>query len=255
MPKLFCVSDIHGFYDELQAALDAAGFDKQNPDHWLISCGDNLDRGSQPRQVISFLNSLERKVLIRGNHEDLLEKCIEREYPLTHDEHNGTRDTVYDLAGVQHSLRNFMAAAIQITPEVFRFTSQMVNYFETQHYVFVHGWVPLRVSDQYPAWYQREREYERDATWRDAHASGWEAASWRNGIECALNGLTIEKTVVCGHWHCSYGHHIVDGTPEFGDGANFNPFYADGIIAIDACTAASHKVNVVVLEDEFLNPD
>ena len=63
------------------------------------------------------------------------------------------------------------------------------------------------------------------------------------------------QTIVCGHWHCSYGHHIVDGTPEFGDGANFNPFYADGIIAIDACTAASHKVNVVVLEDEFLNPD
>lgn len=79
MPKLFCVSDIHGFYDELQVALDTTGFDKNNPEHWLISCGDNLDRGSQPRQVINFLNGLERKVLIRGNHEDLLEKCIERE--------------------------------------------------------------------------------------------------------------------------------------------------------------------------------
>ena len=65
MPKLFCVSDIHGFYDEFKSALDTAGFDTDNPEHWLISCGDHFDRGSQPKEVLRFLNSLERKVLIR----------------------------------------------------------------------------------------------------------------------------------------------------------------------------------------------
>ena len=37
MPKLFVVSDIHGFYDEMMNALDEAGFDPSNEEHWLIS--------------------------------------------------------------------------------------------------------------------------------------------------------------------------------------------------------------------------
>ena len=45
MPKFFVVSDVHGFYDELLNALDDAGFDSENTDHYLISCGDNFDRG------------------------------------------------------------------------------------------------------------------------------------------------------------------------------------------------------------------
>lgn len=55
MPKLFCVSDIHGFYDEFKSALDTAGFDKDNPEHWLISCGDHFDRGSKPKEVLRFV--------------------------------------------------------------------------------------------------------------------------------------------------------------------------------------------------------
>lgn len=36
---------------------------------------------------------------------------------------------------------------------------------------------------------------------------------------------------------------------EFGDNANFEPFITKNMIDIDTCTAYSHKVNVVVLED------
>ena len=32
MAKLFVVSDVHGYYDEMKKALDKAGFDK-----WLLS--------------------------------------------------------------------------------------------------------------------------------------------------------------------------------------------------------------------------
>lgn len=64
--------------------------------------------------------------------------------------------------------------------------------------------------------------------------------------------MTIDKTVVCGHWHCSYGHAKMEDKPEFGYGADFSPFYANGVLAIDGCTAASGIVNVVVIEDEFL---
>ena len=59
------------------------------------------------------------------------------------------------------------------------------------------------------------------------------------------------KTIVCGHWHCSYGHREFEGNgSEFGEDADFSPYYGKGIIVLDACTAVSGKVNVIVLEDE-----
>lgn len=45
MAKLFCISDVHGFYNEMREALDNAGFDPNNEEHWLISLGDIWDRG------------------------------------------------------------------------------------------------------------------------------------------------------------------------------------------------------------------
>ena len=60
-----------------------------------------------------------------------------------------------------------------------------------------------------------------------------------------------DKTIVCGHWHCSWGHCRLEGKcSEFGKDSDFSPFYADGIIAIDGCTAYSGRVNCIVLEDE-----
>ena len=61
------------------------------------------------------------------------------------------------------------------------------------------------------------------------------------------------KTVVCGHWHCSYGHSCVNGKgTEYGHGAIRDPFYAEGIIGLDATTVSSNKVNCIVIEDEEL---
>ena len=52
------------------------------------------------------------------------------------------------------------------------------------------------------------------------------------------------------HWHTSYGHSKYEhkGT-EFGEDADFSPYYGPGIIAIDACTAFSGKGNCLVIED------
>ena len=58
------------------------------------------------------------------------------------------------------------------------------------------------------------------------------------------------KTIVCGHWHTSYGHSKFEGKgTEFGKDADFSPYIAPGIIALDACTARSGIVNYIVIED------
>ena len=72
MPKFFVTSDIHGYFDIFIKELTSAGFDKNDENHWLVVCGDCFDRGQQPRELKDYLDTVERKIIIRGNHEDLL---------------------------------------------------------------------------------------------------------------------------------------------------------------------------------------
>ena len=60
------------------------------------------------------------------------------------------------------------------------------------------------------------------------------------------------KTIIAGHYHTSWGHHIQSGTPEWGEGSDFRIYRDKGIIAIDGCTAYTGKVNVLVIEDDPL---
>lgn len=233
MPKFFVTTDIHGFYSEFISALYKAGFSQCNEDHWLVVCGDYFDRGKEPKELLDFLNSLPRKILVRGNHENLILNCIERGFPYTHDISNGTWGTIRTL-GKSTAITNYssccLAAAVKLVP----FIEQTINYFETQNHIFVHGWIPTIPN------------------WREAHQSTWDEAMWLNGMKEAFAGHLADKTVVCGHWHSSYGHSRVGNGPEHGEGAVFDPYYNNGIIALDACTAYSKQVNVIVIEDDFL---
>ncbi|MBR2024370.1 MAG: metallophosphoesterase, partial [Clostridia bacterium] len=88
--KLFVASDIHGHYTELMEALNKAGFDKDNPSHYFVSCGDLFDRGTENPLVYDFVKGLKHKFLIKGNHEELLYKALERGYINRVDAMNGT---------------------------------------------------------------------------------------------------------------------------------------------------------------------
>ena len=266
MAKLFVVSDIHGYYDEFIKALDDAGFDKYNSDHWLVTCGDHFDRGPKPVEVMRYLISLPRKILIKGNHETLFRDLCDRGYPGSHDYSNGTFDTVCAFGGVDNG-NSFDERCLVAYNRTKNFIDNMINYFETKNYVFVHGWIPVTCKDGLPMYHRRNRKFEFNPDWRHAHYSEWEQARWLNGIDMALKGFVEpEKTIVCGHWHCSYGHSmqaVMDAVSsgkssftvnidEFGPTAIWEPYYGNGIIAIDRCTAHTGEANVLVLEDDFL---
>ena len=250
MPKLFCVSDIHSFYDEMKVALDEAGFDPNNEDHWLVSLGDALDRGPQTQEVIDYLMRLPKCVLIKGNHDILMEQCINRGYPQYYDHHNGTFRSVIDLAP---NAKTFCEACTVAYAKAKPFWDKMVNYLETERFVFCHSWIPVHFNFSNAPYHLRNRKFSKNENWRHAHQSEWDTSMWVNPLEMAKNGFGIEKTIVCGHWHCSAGWAMQDGRSEFGDDAIFDPFYyEDKLIMVDACTAHSHKVNVLVVEDNFL---
>lgn len=264
--KLFVVSDIHGFYKEFREALDNAGFDPENEEHWLISCGDNWDRGEYPWEVMHYLRNLPRKVLIRGNHEDLFEECVKQGYPDFHDYTNGTVGTIEKLGHAEDG-RDFGECCIAADMRTKKFLGDMVNYFETENYIFCHSWIPTICNDGLPAWYRRgrdgsirQREFKED--WRYAHQSEWYGARWVNPLEMAMRGLCPDKTVVSGHWHCGTGWNYqkrLDGETDIPDDyelSRLGPYnYENKLIMLDACTAYTKKVNVLVLEDNFITEE
>lgn len=253
--KLFVVSDPHSYFTVMYNALKEKGFEENNPSHLLVVCGDVFDRGGESMDMLKYLDSLENVVLIRGNHEDLMDKLLYRQKATNVDASNGTLRTFNDIlynnvARYDKDANWFSIVRDVIDPFFFKF----VDYFETKNYVFVHGWIPMKYDTT-----KKFAEYGDptlfDENWRDGD---WDSARWFNGIKCARRGIKVPgKTVVCGHWHCSYGWSVESaGTEEwvteFGSDAIWEPYRADGVIAIDRCTAHTNEVNVLVLEDELL---
>ena len=255
MPKLFCTSDIHSAYDPLIKALNDAGFDKNDPDHYLVVCGDCFDRLGQSAEVLCFLRSIERKYIIKGNHESLLLECCNRGEPYPHDFNNGTYRTICDLGGVGDGYA-FDECCDRTLARVGTFIDSMVNYLETENFIFVHGWIPVDYHDNRPSHYRRNRIFSAMEDFRIATQKQWDDAAWICGPDMALDGYNnTGKTIVFGHWHTSYLWSIKDGRSEFGPDAKFDTFCGDGFIALDACVAHSGKLNCLVIEDDFLKED
>ena len=246
MKKYFVVSDVHSFYDEMMNALNEAGFDSNNDEHIFISCGDLFDRGPDGVKCLRFVNDLkdERKIMIRGNHEDLLEELLQRGSYEWYDLHNRTDDTIRQFSVLlddQSLSLPKTCKTLQENEELKKYYASLKYFHETDKYIFVHGYIPVKDNGYY---------VEYDPDWRKASNEVFGEAVWLNGFEMWRQGIREkDKTIVCGHIHSSYGHfHLHHEGEEFGEDMNCSIFYEDGLIGLDACTAYTGKVNVLVLE-------
>lgn len=243
--QYFIVGDVHGHYVEMLNALSAKGFDISNPNHTFVSLGDLMDRGPRNLDCMNYVLNLPRRILIRGNHEDLLDKALERGYIIDLDHRNGTSMTYNELLFT--SLTDGNDRAYQ---KYYLYRSILHDYYETGDMIFVHGWIPhLTYQKGFNCDYTRH-DYWSD--WRVADVNAWAEARWFNGMECWADGVREpNKTIFCGHWHTSWGHsHLEHAGPEFGSEADFSPFIAQGIVAVDGCVVTSKKVNCVVVEGD-----
>lgn len=263
MTKYFAISDVHSFYDAMMTSLTNAGFDMSNPNHKVVICGDLFDRGPDAVKCFDFINELlelDRVIYVCGNHEDLLLQCVNdliaHHRVADHHIHNGTLDTLVQFTGLNKydlMMGTFNEAEFleKIMPLIEFIVYNTEDYFEVGDHVFVHGWIPCKQTRVSYA----TTLFENIDDWRNGD---WGKARWINGIEAAYRGVILpNKTIVCGHFHCSYGWSKVKlERKEFpsksrSDWAkSFEIYTNDGIVAIDACTAFTGFVNCYTIEVE-----
>lgn len=310
--KYFIVSDIHSCYRPLEKALVEKGFDINDPNHTLVVLGDVFDRGLQTRKVYDLLTTIpqERVILVKGNHEYLFEELLwEKKFPERHDFTNGTVGTFIQIAyQTQKTITKYMNILIDgynsmhwttiddefnrqrinkakdawlkiklavKNSEIYKWliSSKWQNYWETNKFIGVHSFIPIRTKDGYDSMYVVYNNLyglmEYDPNWRDGMAN-WDSAVWGCPYKQFDYGLFKPeadkgKTLIVGHWHCSeFNTHYIttnkrlrtkmsnEYTPSPQDVLE-DPntiYYGKNLIAIDACTAASDKVNVLVIEDD-----
>ena len=242
MITLFVVSDVHGHYTELMEALSKAGFDKDNPTHYFVSCGDLFDRGTENARVYEFVTSLRRKFLIKGNHEDMLYNALDRGYITRNDAYNGTDITILEFLGGKSVDANGKINIKDNEEKVRKlksFIDYMRNYYENERYIFVHGWVPVIFNEGNKPIANEKYRYATDYEWGDTR---W--YEWQQFYDA---GATLkDKIIVCGHRPAYLGRMF----DESRDPDCSEIFYGDGMIAIDALTYRSGKVNVLVINTD-----
>ena len=62
----YCISDIHGCFDDFLKLLDIISF---NDEDVLYIIGDVIDRGDKPLEIIDYIRHKSNIVLLMGNHE------------------------------------------------------------------------------------------------------------------------------------------------------------------------------------------
>lgn len=249
--KYFVVSDVHGFYDIFIDSLNKSGFDITNRNHILISCGGLIDRGTQSYQILEFVNNLskERRILIKGNHEELFEDLVYRGYPKDIDHKNGTFYTWEEFKKILN-FNNYREYENTFIAKLFE---EFLDYYETKKYIFTHGYIPTYFGNDGHEYYKN---------WRNASSDEWYNARWLDGISLNIKGVYEKnKTIVVGHKHSINGNirkfYPGKSISQLSDKEYFSKelnqiYYEEGIICLDANTFRTKIVNVLVLNEDEL---
>jgi hypothetical protein len=248
--KYFAFSDAHGDYDALMRAVERYGYDPENADHVLLSCGDNFGRaetGKGSKGIFEYLTSTIHKnkpICLMGNHELILKDILFRRGITANDIYNGEDKTIRSFLGKSGD-EEFTAYEIDSLSrgELMDWLLALPYYFEGEHYLFLHGFLPYD--------YAMMRFYP---DLRKVENSEWIAACWAQtptmiqkfAQECPHG---MGKTVVFGHWHNALLREA------FGEKVDKNTLHTLWrqeklhLCGLDCCTYCSHQIEMLVAEE------
>lgn len=154
MERIFAVGDIHGCFDKLVSLMERIDVDLEK--ETLIFIGDYIDRGPGSKEVVDYLIDLSRResrvVFLKGNHELMLQEYLSGADRLSF-LYNGGGETLtsYMKNGDHQNETN------PIPQAHLEFFANLLLYYETDDYIFVHGGLKPNIS--------LEKQEEWDMLW------------------------------------------------------------------------------------------
>lgn len=180
--KIYCMSDIHGCLDALEAALEHIDLSAGGR---LVLLGDYIDYGPQSGEVLRYIRDLQRQhgekkvIVLRGNHEDAFLEWLSTysgpnasqpdEYGmipwndwLDHDEGFNTFRTLITpeqwaffqkvLPTLSEDTRNMEAARMILAAdaELIDWLRGLPYYYETPRQIFVHAGIDEEAGEWWP---------------------------------------------------------------------------------------------------------
>ncbi len=141
MRNYFAIGDIHGCYEKLRIMIDKIDIDFNRDT--LVCLGDYIDRGPNSFEVVDYLIQLKKKyrniVLLKGNHEEMLERYLD-----------GSDKLVYLANGGRQTVDSYLRKRTSddqglIPPEHIDFFKKLYHFYQTEDYIFVHAGVREKV--------------------------------------------------------------------------------------------------------------
>jgi len=128
--RTLVIGDIHGEYEKLMQVLSKANW--QAGKDTLIFLGDYIDRGPNSYKVVQFIKQLkedypELTVLLKGNHEDMALRYINKEISSQLYAYNGGMETLKSYED-----NNLFYSDI-------KWLNKLPLVHETEKYIFVHA--------------------------------------------------------------------------------------------------------------------
>jgi serine/threonine protein phosphatase 1 len=160
MNRIFAIGDIHGCLDKLQCLIRSIAADPENDE--IVFIGDYIDRAGAGPDVVDYvlgLKKIYRQVIcLCGNHESMLLNYLE-----------GVDEDMYLANGGVATLKAYgikwfdtpRERKVKIPTEHLLFFKELLPYYETDQYIFVHaGLLPgIPFSEQSPydmQWVRKE---------------------------------------------------------------------------------------------------
>lgn len=221
--RTLVISDIHGELAKFEKLLSAASY--QAGKDQLILLGDYIDRGPNSRGVMEKVMQLKKEgaIVLKGNHDDMMEKAFEEESHMKGWLRNGGIQTLLsygyelpraDTSGLDQLIEKIKPLTkTEAVEEHLAFFHELGHYYETDDYIFVHAGIhpatPLASTDPFVLMWIREEFHD---------------------------GYNGEKKVVFGH---TPTHNLHDGCEVY--------FGSNNIIGIDGGCVFGGRLNAFEL--------
>ena len=136
----YAVGDVHGMYDRLLKLIEKLPISEEDE---IVFLGDYIDRGPSSKEVVDLLIDLSKNyktTFIKGNHEDMMLKCLKIGDCLTW-QFNGASATIRSFGNVGE-IKNYLD-----------FFESLKTFYEKGIFLMVHGGVrpgvPLEEQDEF----------------------------------------------------------------------------------------------------------